>query len=135
MEPNWMQFIDSHSLAAVVGDGPHARHSFQMLRRMVRVNHLVLDGAVVSAKELDGFATGVIKVGNVIDGTVNDDLGGAQRLDGRNANRRFGRFILYMVPLAMSQLVCVWRHGLVGCSCYLSKRSTTWGRVERGRIN
>lgn len=43
---------------------------------MVRMDHLVLNSHIISTKQQDGLPTRMLEAGEVVDGSVNDDLSG-----------------------------------------------------------
>jgi hypothetical protein len=104
---------DKYLLARPVRDGSNTLHLLQVLGSVVGVNHCVLNGNIVSSKEQDRLATRVIKVLNVVDDSFNDDLGSTQALDGSDSLLfgSIGGSAAKILCLALSQLVCVGRHG------------------------
>ena len=60
-----------YSLAGILGYLSHTLHLFQVLGGVVGMNHVVLDRHIVASKDQNGIATGVIKIGNVVNDSVN----------------------------------------------------------------
>mmetsp|Transcript_16482 Transcript_16482/g.40255 ORF Transcript_16482/g.40255 Transcript_16482/m.40255 type:complete len:242 (-) Transcript_16482:221-946(-) len=57
--------------AGVIWDSSNSLHLFQMLACMVRVDHFVLNGNIVSTKHMNGFTSWMIKVLDIVDGSIN----------------------------------------------------------------
>ena len=68
-----------HVLASEVGHLAHQSHLLQVLRGVVRVDHVVLDRHVISPKQLDLIAAGVIEVGDVVNKSIDAHFGGLKR--------------------------------------------------------
>jgi hypothetical protein len=65
----------------------HTLHLLQMLVGMVRMNHLVLNRHIVATKDLNGIATGMVKVVEVVNDSVNAHFVALERTQTRNAFR------------------------------------------------
>lgn len=70
--------VPLHISVVDLADGSHF---LQVLGRVIRVDHLVLDRDVVATEQQDGVATGMLEVGKVVDGVVDDDLVSLEVLD------------------------------------------------------
>mmetsp|Transcript_512 Transcript_512/g.849 ORF Transcript_512/g.849 Transcript_512/m.849 type:complete len:235 (-) Transcript_512:116-820(-) len=55
-------------------------HFLQVLASMVRMDHPVLHSHIISTKELDHLTTGMDKVGNVVDNSVNSNFSSLEAL-------------------------------------------------------
>jgi hypothetical protein len=119
--PNHTHTYTWYSLATVIRNGSHKGHLFQMFRGVVGMNHLVLDGTVIATKDVDRFATGMIKVGNVVNPPVDYNLIGCQRFDGSSGGGGFRRrsviHHLLLLHLPVSQLIRIGGHGRLVVPC------------------
>jgi len=100
-------------VAHKVCDLAHTLHLFQVLVRMIGMNHFVLNRHIVSTKDLNGVTTGVIKVIEIVNGSVNANFIALERTQTSNALRlcRLGGAVQSIVgSLALAQLVGVRRH-------------------------
>jgi len=95
------------SLGDVIGDFADALHLIEVLGGVVRVDHLVLDGYVIAAEDLDRISAGVIEIGNVVNRSLDADLG---RLQVQYAAKAFRRRV--------GQSPASWR----GCTDYARRR-------------
>lgn len=64
----------TNSLALVI-NLPNQLHLLQMLLRMIRMNHLILHGNIIPAKEMNHIPPGMDKVGNVVNVSRDGDFG------------------------------------------------------------
>mmetsp|Transcript_25821 Transcript_25821/g.60796 ORF Transcript_25821/g.60796 Transcript_25821/m.60796 type:complete len:261 (-) Transcript_25821:125-907(-) len=99
-------------LAAVIGNGTNSLHLLEVLIGVVRVDHFVLNGNIVSSEQLDRLAAGMIEILDVVDGTIDNNLGFSQSLQSRNAKDGFVRsvFVVHNLGVALSQAVSVGSH-------------------------
>lgn len=70
--------VPLHISVVDLADGSHL---LQVLGGVVGVDHLVLDRDVVATEQQDGVPTGMLEVGKVVDGVVDDDLVSLEVLD------------------------------------------------------
>lgn len=77
------------------------------------MNHFVLNSDIVATKEQDLLSTRMIKVGNIINASINAHFRSLERFDGyETLFRCIGIFLFFrQLSLAESQLVCIGRHG------------------------
>lgn len=83
-----------------------------MLGRMVGMNHVVLDSDIVSTKDQDGFAPRMIKTLQVVNDSVDANLGSFQSFESTEAFLcGIGINLVVLDPrLAQSELVSVGSH-------------------------
>ena len=90
-------------LAHIISHFTHTLHLFQVLVGMVRMNHLVLNRHIVATEDLNGIATGMVKVVEVVNDSVNTNfvaLEGAQRRNAFGLGRYSGTVIVDRLALA-----------------------------------
>ena len=102
-----------HLLGRVVGHFSHSLHFGQVLFRMIRVDHFVLDRDIVSTKNIDGFSPWMVKVGQVINYAVNAHFGRLELVHAANAFRGGGLLGLGLVGTALTKYFSFRGHGVV----------------------
>ena len=80
------------------------------------MNHLVGDSHIIATKDLDRLATGMVKVGQIVNDSINGHLVRLEVLNGDNALLRRGVIVLAIQANGLSalpELVCVGSHSSI----------------------
>ena len=86
----------THSLRLIIHNFANSLHLLQMLTGVIRMDHFVLHSDIIAAKEFDHLSARVDEVGDVVNDTVDGELGSAETLDGAERRmRRRGIIIVY----------------------------------------
>mmetsp|Transcript_11386 Transcript_11386/g.21000 ORF Transcript_11386/g.21000 Transcript_11386/m.21000 type:complete len:270 (-) Transcript_11386:132-941(-) len=107
-------------LRCIVHHLAHHLHLLQMLPGMIRMDHLILHRHIIPTKESDHLSSRMVKVGNVIDDSVNSHFSPLESLE--RAEGGLGRGIIGIDEIrggvdlggnavAEDAGVGVWRHG------------------------
>ena len=104
--------LGHYLLGDIVRNCSNTLHLFKMLGCVIGVDHFVLDSDIVATKDQDGFATGMVKVGNIINDAINGNFGSRQTLERADSLLGGSRIdlVVCQLRLAQSQLVCIGGH-------------------------